>query len=142
MRMFELSARLSDGEIVTRELKATSESSAIRMMELKFAGATDITLLGTREQTEAEKDEEQTLRSSDPARDEGDKRASALGRRNRGMILTAVGLVGTLLTFRHEWLIYLFLVVALYGFYDYKIGTIERKRSAEAQAATRSDRRR
>lgn len=63
MRLYLVNVITSNGEETSRELKAESTQHAEKLASLKFDGARKITVVGSRDQTEAELAEEERLRA-------------------------------------------------------------------------------
>ncbi len=113
--------QLSDGSALERQLKAPSAEVALARLQSKFPPSARIEIVGSREQTAEERDEEERIRAG------GAEMAApgrvAIRRRKRtllGGMLLAVGVCGPLaerlIVGRAHWLLdALFLVFAAFG---------------------------
>lgn len=115
MRIFELRVDLGPEGAATRAIKAESEKAAIHLMRLKFPHCRSVSVLGSREQTEAERAEERRIRERPVVDDEKATAAQAATSFRNGALIALFGIIASAIARGYGWLIYVTLAVTAFG---------------------------
>lgn len=115
MRIFELRVDLGPQGPATRAIKAESEKAAIHLMRLKFPHCRSVSVLGSREQTEAEVAEERRIRERPVIDTEKAATVHAANSFRNGALIALFGAIASAMARGYGWLIYVTLAVTAFG---------------------------